>query len=592
LDQRLQTAEEELSAGLVRFGPNHRIVQDARMLRDSAADRVAEERAKKTVEYQNEQVEAATQNYLEAQSQLLAITEQLFEARAEQEDMDRKYANLQRMQGEADQFKMQYEQLLETKHLMNMTLRAKRAVQIDIQSQAIQPERIASPLWQVWFPVGGVLGLAISVGFAMLLELADKSVRTARDVQRQAIPVLGTIPASEDEEIEITHVETVCIDASQSILAEAFRNLRANLFFTAPADQQGVLLVTSPSGGNGKTTVATNLAISIALSGRRVLLVDANFRRPSLPRVFPGMRDDGLSNLLIGQCHLDDVVVPTSVPGLDVLSAGPPPPNPAELLGSSYLRDAIVDARARYDQVIFDGPPVLLVSDAMVLAGAVDGVLLVCQYRTTSRGALQRTQNQLEAINARIFGAVLNRVETRAGGYFRKAYREFYDYTEPESPEAAEARQLRSDEAGARLQGPPPGGSAAGAAGDVPATPATGIDQLVAGSAPSPDPATPPRADEADLESIDGLGDDLDLAIDVAEVPEPDSMAPSEPADSIDDPLSPDEDLDRQIDNLGAEEWLTHDEALELGDDDLSLTDDEAPPELPDEPDPPQKPSA
>jgi polysaccharide biosynthesis transport protein len=267
----------------------------------------------------------------------------------------------------------------------------------------------------------------------------DKSVRTPRDVPR--VPVLGTIPNADDDEVEIPRVETACLDVPHSIMAEAFRNLRANLFFSAPAEQQGVILVTSAGAGHGKTAVAANLAISIALSGRRVLLIDANFRRPAMPRIFAasGTRSEGLSNILIGQGKLAELVSNTGVPGCDVLAAGPTPPNPAELLGSSYLRDLIVDARAQYDQVIVDGPPVLLVSDAIVLAGAVDGVLLVCQYRSTSRGAFQRTQAQLEAINARIFGAVLNKVETRAGGYFRKVYREFYQYQEPEEGAALTA---------------------------------------------------------------------------------------------------------------------------------------------------------
>jgi capsular exopolysaccharide synthesis family protein len=266
--------------------------------------------------------------------------------------------------------------------------------------------------------------------------------------------VLGTIPTVDDDEVEIERVETASIDAPHSITAEAFRNLRANLFFSAPAEQQGVVLVTSPSGGNGKTVVASNLAISIALSGRRVLLIDANFRRPGLARVFPNVRPEGLSNILIGQNRLADLAVSTNVPGLDVLGSGPTPPNPAELLGSSYLRDVIVDARSQYDQVIIDGPPVLLVSDAMVLAGAVDGVLMVCQYRSTSRGAFQRTQSQLEAMNARVFGAVLNMVETRAGGYFRKIYREFYEYQEPEEQLAGGQLKLDASASG-RLQSSP-----------------------------------------------------------------------------------------------------------------------------------------
>jgi len=438
--------------------------------------------------------------------------------------------------------RFQYENLVEQKNLLNRTLNWEQTVQIQVQSAAVQPLRISSPVLELWIPAGSLLALAISVGIALLIELTDKSVRTPRDMIRSQLPVLGTIPTTDDDEVEIDRVETACLDAPHSIVSEAFRNLRANLFFSAPAEQQGVILVTSPSGGNGKTTIATNLAISIALSGRRVLLVDANFRRAALPQIFPGMKSDGLSNILIGQGFLKDYVTETRVPGLDVLGAGPIPPNPAELLGSSYLRDVVVDARSRYDQVIFDGPPVLLVSDAMVLAGAVDGCLLVCQYRETSRGALQRTQTNLEAINARIFGAVLNAVQTRAGGYFRKIYRDYYEYQEADEDQGATPRpQLDAAQAAAEkdpAEDPPkspPGGTAvaaldADAAGteDSPSSPADigAVDDLdiaktpdlgEAGGSTSDLAAADLDSDLTDLDSDDfkiddefDLGDDLD----------------------------------------------------------------------------------
>lgn len=459
-----------------RYGPNHRMVREALARLETAEDLLSQERAQKVIRYQNEQVEQARRNFLESTDQLVRLKNQLDQARGEQRDHEVKMLRYNTMIEEKEQFKQQYERLMEQQHLMKMVTRQDKTVQIELRSAATEPRRVSSPRLQIWIPAAVVLGLALSVGIALLLEVTDKSVRTPRDVLRQSIPVLGTIPVTDDDEIEIERVETAALDAPHSIVAEAFRNLRANLFFSAPAEQQGVILVSSPSGGNGKTTIATNLAISIALSGRRVLLIDANMRRPGLPRIFPDMRADGLSNLLIGQARLDDLVTSTAVPGLDLLSAGPTPPNPAELLGGSYLRDLIVDARARYDQVIFDGPPVLLVSDAMVLGGAVDGVLIVCQYRTTSRGALQRTQAQLDAINARIFGAVLNRVESRAGGYFRKSYREFYEYHEAEEQAEPKRRKLdKSDEDAAGESGRI---AAAGGAGVAGAAVAEGIAQL------------------------------------------------------------------------------------------------------------------
>lgn len=449
LRRQLSFAEQNLRQAKDRYLDNHRTFQELQQAYDSIKQTYTEETAIRVVEYNAQMIAQAERNYLELQEQLIRLQGQHAEAQAVQQDRERKKAKYEDLILEQEMLRLAQQELEQKQRDVDIIHRQEQKVQIDIVSSAFKPESISSPQLLTFIPLGAFGALLLSVGFALLLEVSDKSVRTARDVMRTQLPVLGTIPTTDDDEVDIEHVETACLEAPHSVVAEAFRNLRANLFFSAPAEQQGVILVTSPSGGNGKTTIATNLAISIALSGRRVLLIDANFRRSSIPRIFPNTRVEGLSNILIGQGYLKDYVTETAVPGLDVLSAGPIPPNPAELLGSSYLRDVVVDARSRYDQVIFDGPPVLLVSDAMVLAGAVDGCLLVCQYRKTSRGALQRSQSNLEAIGARIFGAVLNEVQTRAGGYFRKVYREFYDYQDSEDEAGRPRPQLDVSSIGA-----------------------------------------------------------------------------------------------------------------------------------------------
>jgi capsular exopolysaccharide synthesis family protein len=505
LDQGLIQLDQSLSDALSRYGKNHRIVKDLQSQRDQIAERAMAERTQKLTKYQTEQIELAMRNYLETQDQMMSIKDRLTQAKEEQADRDSKYADYVRMLEERDAVKANYERLQTTSNELSMLGRQDRSVQIDVRSFAIPPTRRASPKWEIWMPAGAFLGLCMGVGLALLLEISDTSVRTPRDLARQSIPVLGTIPVTDDDEIEIARVETACLDAPHSITAEAFRNLRANLFFAVPPEHSGVMLVTSPSGGNGKTTIASNLAISIALSGRRVLLIDTNFRRPGLPRAFTGMRAEGLSNLLIGQGRLEDVVTTTAVPGLDVLSAGPIPPNPAELLGGGYLRELIAEGRTRYDQIIFDGPPFLLVSDAMVLAGAVDGVLVVCQYRATSRGALQRTKSQLDTINARIFGAVLNRVESRAGGYFRKNYREFYAYHEPGEEEETDQPKLDADAEQTTL-----GETDAAQAGDDAA--ATTLPAPEGALADADDSTTIAMADEANVAEQPGAGEEWGTA--------------------------------------------------------------------------------
>jgi capsular exopolysaccharide synthesis family protein len=274
----------------------------------------------------------------------------------------------------------------------------------------------------------------VGVGLAVLLELVDTSIKTPRDIARHTrIPILGTVPDTDDEELPIDVVELSAHTAPRSMIAEAFRAIRTNLLLSSPAERQRALLVTSAKPEEGKTTIATNLAISLAQNNRRVLLIDANFHRPALGNFFKKTNSQGLSQILIGQGAMQDYVAGTELPNLDVLGSGPVPPNPAELLAGSHMQELIRQATEHYDQVIFDGPPILLLSDAMVLAGSVDGLILVCRAKSTSRGVIQRARDNIERASIRVFGVVLNAAQVTRGGYFREQIRSYYDYQPTES---------------------------------------------------------------------------------------------------------------------------------------------------------------
>ncbi len=455
LRSRLDSARSYLEQLLSRYGPNHREAKNATTTIQALTDRLNSTTMDRLTDFRNQMVQTAQNDYYQAQEQEQRLAERLETVEAQQRDLDAKYARYLRDLEERDRLNENYRGYLAQREYLNMLLRREKAVRITQYQRAQTPTKRHSPQWILNVPVGIAIGLMLAVGLAVLLEVMDTSVRTPRDLSRHVgLSVLSSIPNVDDEEMEIGQIEMASIESPHSIIAETFRQLRTNLFFSAPVEHQGVLLVTSNGAHDGKTTVAVNLAAAVAMSGRRVLLIDANFRRPSLKRLFPVLKETGLSNVLIGQSKLSDVIVASEVPGLDLVGSGPTPPNPAELLGSGYLRDLIADARSRYDQVIFDGPPALLVSDALVLAGAVDGVVLVCRFRNTSRGALIRAKAQLDAINARVLGAVLNAIQTTRGGYFRKHYRAFYDYkADEEEVDAPTKRRLpdkeKSDEVAA-----------------------------------------------------------------------------------------------------------------------------------------------
>jgi len=178
------------------------------------------------------------------------------------------------------------------------------------------------------------------------------------------------------------------------------------------------MVVTSPGPGEGKSTTAANLAITLAQQGSPTLLVDADLRRPIVHRAFNLVQEPGLTDVLIGATDLREAIRPNVVPKLDVLPAGALPPNPSELLGSAAMRRLLEDVRGRYDTVLFDSPPTLAVTDASVLAAGTDAVILVIRAGDTEDGAAQRALEQLRRVQARIAGAVLNGAEKDRDRYY------------------------------------------------------------------------------------------------------------------------------------------------------------------------------
>lgn len=302
------------------------------------------------------------------------------------------------------------------------------AINVNVAQRATDPLKRSSPSIFV-IPTGIIFALIFSAGIGLGLELLDKSMRTPTDIVRHlGVALLGLVPHTDDEEVAIEHVETAVFNAPRSMVAEAFRLIRANLQFSAPVDRQRSIVVTSARPEDGKTTVACNLAMALAQAGRRVLIVDANFRRPSLHRIFKNVKPQGLSNLLVGDAALSACTTSTSITGLDVLGGGPTPPNPAALLSGDTCKAFLKEATSQYDQVVIDTPPVLLAGDAVVLGSAVDGVVLVVRAHQNSRGVARRACSLFTNLNIHMFGAVLNAAQVTRGGYFREQLRAYYDY--------------------------------------------------------------------------------------------------------------------------------------------------------------------
>lgn len=212
------------------------------------------------------------------------------------------------------------------------------------------------------------------------------------------------------------------LDDPKSIVSEAFRVLRTNLQFAGVDKPLKKILITSSVPQEGKSLITSNLAISIASAGNKTLLVDADLRRPKQQKNFLLENYKGLSNLLAENLPLESVINETKVENLHVLTSGPVPPNPAEILGSAKMKKFIEEACSIYDMVLFDSPPVNSVADASILSASMDGVILVVEAGSTEREAAMVAKQQLEKVNARILGVVLNKVEQKSGGYYYYYY--------------------------------------------------------------------------------------------------------------------------------------------------------------------------
>ena len=263
-----------------------------------------------------------------------------------------------------------------------------------------------SPVKRLGVAVGLLVGLIIGVGLALLRGLLDRTVRTS-EVLRSVTnaPVLGRIPADSSSKKEPLLVE----GDNRWVRAEAFRQLRTNLQFVDIEKPVSVLVVSSSVAGEGKSSTSANLAVSFAEAGKRVLLVDADLRRPTLAGVFGLEGSVGLTNVLAGQVALEDVVQPWGRHGMHFLASGPIPPNPSELLGSQQMVDLIATVRLQYDLVIVDTAPLLPVTDGAIAAARADGAVIVVRYGKTKGAEVERAIESLRAVDARVLGTILNR---------------------------------------------------------------------------------------------------------------------------------------------------------------------------------------
>jgi len=439
LAQQLAFLESQRAGQLTKFGENHKLVGRMR----EQIDKIKNERQTR----QSEIAEQVRQSNLKnAQDQLAVLKGRNTElgllreeAQTQKKDLDlARIMSAQRL-AVRDERKQMLDEIKAAIESYKMMFYDPETPKIQRVGFALKPLEVSSPRWEFYFPGGTILGFISGIGLALALELLNDLVRTPRDVARFLhIPLLTVVPdADEDElvrDIDLCHVVR---QAPYSIISESYRRCRTNIKLSGSDGSVRTLFVSSGAAGDGKTSVAVNLAAAFVAENKKVLLIDANFRRPRLHKIFPkqAAQDEqvrqsefGLSSLLMGLCSYEDAKRSDVIEGLDIIDSGPLPSNPAELLGSYRMEQLIKDRRKNYDYIIVDGPPVLLVSDAKVLARIVDSTVLVLNATATRRGAALRTIRELQAIDAKIIGCVLLAVRALKGGYFHEQFRSYQEY--------------------------------------------------------------------------------------------------------------------------------------------------------------------
>jgi capsular exopolysaccharide synthesis family protein len=309
---------------------------------------------------------------------------------------------------------------------------------IEIIERASVPIRPASPKLLINLAIGVVLGLGLGLVVVFVKEFIDVRIQSPEELKRLGFSPLAAVVGMDRELQKLTSggkivagqgtkrgldVHLITHSYPFSSVAESYRQIRTHLQFGNQGNIPRVVVVSSPAPGEGKSTTVANLAIALAQNGRKVLLIDADLRKPSLDALFSVKKEPGLSEVLVSRATATGAIQKTLVENLSILVCGAIPPNPAEVLGSEKMRALLEQVRADYDVILLDSSPVLAVTDPAVLATYADGVIMVVSAGKTTQDELQHSVEAMEAVGGRVLGVVLNNLDLRRayGVYYRKA---------------------------------------------------------------------------------------------------------------------------------------------------------------------------
>ncbi len=392
----------------------------------------------------NRVVNSLRNEYKLAVAREKSLKKALVQQKAETLAMNKKAIQYGVLQRQVESSRHMYELLIKRFKETSLTEEMKTG-NIRIVDRAEVPKNPVKPKKKLNIILSIVVGLTMGIGFAFFLEYFDNTIKLPDEIKEHLkIPYLGPVPAFASSENYEVHRDLVTVHSPKSTASESFRGIRTGILFSSADSAPQVILVTSAGPSEGKTSCATNLAVTMAQAGTRVLLIDCDMRRPRIHKVFETGRDTGVSSILVGTEEVKDAIVPTGIENLDVIPCGPIPPNPSEILGSKKMEHLIGELKKEYTRIVIDSPPVTAVTDSVVLAQATDGLVLIIRAGETPRQVVQNALAQLRSINAHILGAILNGINTGKDSYYYYQYYYYYYGDDGQRKKKGQRRKKKS----------------------------------------------------------------------------------------------------------------------------------------------------
>jgi capsular exopolysaccharide synthesis family protein len=439
LNEKIQEAREKLrksEVDLQSYRKENRIVIDSEGQERSMFDSLLEKRAELEIEL-SEKLEYFKEKHPEIigiRSELASIDNKINAEREKELETGEKEIKYNMLKREVamnrDIYKSLLDRIGETEVMSEL-----KTTNVRVVDKGITPKLPVKPRKKLSLFIAFFIGIMGGSGLAFLFESLDQSVKSPEDIKNHIkLPVLSSISISEGDKDKECDPEFISEKNPRSTISESYRSLRTSIMFTAVEHKRKTLIFTSAGPREGKTTTAINTAIVMANSGEKVLLIDADLRKPRIGKTFDINEKEGLTELLAEDRTFTEVVHHTGIDNLDVVVCGAIPPNPSELLGSSKMDKLLDELQGKYDRIILDTAPVLPVTDAVVLSCKVDGTVVVIKAGETHRAAILKAKEILTSVSAsNLIGVVLNMVDTSKSGsyhyyYYYSKYKDYYGH--------------------------------------------------------------------------------------------------------------------------------------------------------------------